>query len=562
MICPYCHTDNRDDRELCYHCNRDLTMLRVIVNKAKHHYNQALEYAERDRTDDAIHELQNTLDLDGSMIDAHVVLGTLYAKQNEFGKARDEWNAALALDHRLQKAHDYLNKAEHAVVVFPIVRRLKTINVGLLVLVGLIVALWGTTAFIHRRPAARFEQMHQTLERIAKADLNSDASLQALRAEGDNPVLPPIGREAAASLARAIEQQQRARLTDAHAALAEGAPLVALRLVAPLGAGGDKTLAADIGQIRTQAERQLLARVEEAARSAATGAGDLDKLRQAAAQATAALDGNAPARRQIEAVLARAEVSRAQYILEQARTLAAGDRVQLAIAETLTLRGKNPKLAGPIDEILRERLAVEVGRAAGDIRRLIDKGQLVDARARIGDFTALYASAGFKDADPRLAALAAQISASERRKAYAAALAAYDAKKFEAFLVMSQSPDALTTDTVERQALVKMREEAARRFAGQMYDWMNGLDSRFEAGTIDAQSAARVVENWQRVYDNGPKYARAPVLFYAAVSHFKLGQIERARELLERVRKEYPKSFIQSEVRNFEKKYGKQLGAK
>ncbi len=70
---------------------------------------------------------------------------------------------------------------------------------------------------------------------------------------------------------------------------------------------------------------------------------------------------------------------------------------------------------------------------------------------------------------------------------------------------MSQSPDALTTDTVERQALVKMREEAARRFAGQMYDWMNGLDSRFEAGTIDAQSAARVVSNWQRVYDTAPK---------------------------------------------------------
>lgn len=562
MICPYCHTDNRDDCESCYHCTRDLTMLRVIVNKAKHHYNQALEFAERDRTDDAIHELQNTLDLDGSMIDARVVLGTLYAKKEEFAKARDEWNAALALDHRLRKAHDYLNKAERAEVVFPVIRRLKSMNTWLIILAALIVAMWGATSYFRARPAEQIDQMSGTLDMIAKADLSSGASLQELRKADNNAALPFVSREAAANVARAIEQQQRAKLTEAHAALAEGAPLLALRMVSQINGAGDKTLSADIGQIRDQAEKQLLDRVDEAAKSAAAGTIEMDKLRQTADQAIQALDKDSPARKRIEAGLARAEVSRAQYILDQARGLAAGDQVQAIIPAMLKLRGKNPKLAAQIDEILGARLDSEVGHAAGDIQRLIGKGLLGDARAQVAEFMALYSSAGLKDADPRLAAFVSQISAAERRKAYAAAIAGYNAKKYEAFLAMSQDPDALTTDTVQRSTLAKMREEANRQFAGQMYDWMNGMDNRFETGAIDAQTAARVVENWQRVYDSGPKYGRAPVMFYAAVSHFKLGQTDRAKELIERVRKEYPKSFIQSEVRNFVKKYGKQIDVK
>lgn len=560
MICPYCHTDNRDDRELCYHCNRDLTMLRVIVNKAKHHYNQALEYAERDRTDDAIHELRNTLDLDGSMIDAHVVLGTLHAKKEEFARARDEWNAALALDHRLQKAHDYLNKAERAEVVFPIVRRLKTMNTWLILLLAMGAAMWAATSFYRTRPVELADQLSGMLDKIAKADLSGGDSLQELRKADNDAALPLVGREAAANVARAIEQQRRAKLTEARAALAEGAPLLALRMVSRIDGAGDKSLSVDIGQIRAQAEQQLLARVDEAARSAAAGTIEMDKLRQSADEAMQALDKNAPARKRIEAGIARAEVSRAQYILEQTRGIAAGDRVQSIVPKMLMLRDKNPKLAARIDEILRGRLDAEVGHAVNAIQKKVDKGLLGDARAQIGEFMTLYAGAGFKDADPRLAALAAQISAAERRKAYAAAVAAYNEKKYEPFLAMSQDPDALTTDTVARATLVQMRAEALRRFAGQMYDWMNAMDNRFETGTIDAQTAARVVENWRRVHDNGPKYSRAPVMFYAAVSYFKLGQTDRAKELIERVRKEYPKSFIQREVRGFVKKFGKQIG--
>ena len=94
MICPFCQTENRDDRGECYYCEKDLGMLRLIVNKAKHHYNQGLEYAERGHIDDAIAEIQNALDLDGSLVEARLVLGSLHAKKEMYDKARACWSGS------------------------------------------------------------------------------------------------------------------------------------------------------------------------------------------------------------------------------------------------------------------------------------------------------------------------------------------------------------------------------------------------------------------------------------------------------------------------------------
>ena len=57
MRCPFCKTENRDDLETCYSCEKDLSMLRLIVQKARAHFNRALEFAERDRNEEAIAEL-------------------------------------------------------------------------------------------------------------------------------------------------------------------------------------------------------------------------------------------------------------------------------------------------------------------------------------------------------------------------------------------------------------------------------------------------------------------------------------------------------------------------
>lgn len=112
MLCPFCKTENRDERETCYYCNKDLSMLRLIVNKSKHHYNLALEHAERGRYPEAIVELKNAIDLNSSYVNAYVVLGTIYAKMEEYDNAIEQWNKALNLDNKFLKVHEYLEKAQ------------------------------------------------------------------------------------------------------------------------------------------------------------------------------------------------------------------------------------------------------------------------------------------------------------------------------------------------------------------------------------------------------------------------------------------------------------------
>ena len=103
MLCPNCKTENRDERESCYHCEQDLAALRLVLNRAKNHYNLGLEHAERDRIDAAISEFKHALELDSSFSRAWAVLGTMYAKKEMYSEAKEAWQSALALDPSLQK---------------------------------------------------------------------------------------------------------------------------------------------------------------------------------------------------------------------------------------------------------------------------------------------------------------------------------------------------------------------------------------------------------------------------------------------------------------------------
>ena len=141
MQCPYCQTENREDREICYACDRDLSMLRLIVNKARHHYNQALEHAERGRVQEAIDELHNATDLDRRFVSALVVLGTLLARQGKFDEARETWEKALAIQPELDKAHRYLDKVESVRAVTPTVRNLQVVSAFLLLLAVVLVVM-------------------------------------------------------------------------------------------------------------------------------------------------------------------------------------------------------------------------------------------------------------------------------------------------------------------------------------------------------------------------------------------------------------------------------------
>ncbi len=107
-------------------------MLRLIVNKSKHHYMVAVEHAERGRYQEAIIELQNALDLDRQNVNAHVVLGTVYARMGQVDKAIKQWKEALNLNPMMTKAHEYIQRAENVKSILP---RFKIIPIAAIVLV-------------------------------------------------------------------------------------------------------------------------------------------------------------------------------------------------------------------------------------------------------------------------------------------------------------------------------------------------------------------------------------------------------------------------------------------
>ena len=106
-------------------------MLRLIVNKAKHHYNLAVEHAERNRFYEAITELQNSLDLNKNNVNARILLGTIHAKQKNLDKAIAEWETALAINPGSQKAFEYIIKAKAVEKALPVLKWFKYLMAGL-----------------------------------------------------------------------------------------------------------------------------------------------------------------------------------------------------------------------------------------------------------------------------------------------------------------------------------------------------------------------------------------------------------------------------------------------
>ena len=127
MRCPYCKTENRDDREKCYHCGKDLSMLRLIANRAKNHYNHALEHAERGRLNEAVGELNNALQLRSDFPEARLLLGTVYAQLKQYTEARQQWEKLLESNKSSERAHKYLADLPEAKRVLPAARRVRAV---------------------------------------------------------------------------------------------------------------------------------------------------------------------------------------------------------------------------------------------------------------------------------------------------------------------------------------------------------------------------------------------------------------------------------------------------
>lgn len=150
MKCPACNTENREDRAQCYHCQADLTILLIILNRAKQHYNNALEHAERGRTSEAIEDLKKAIELNSKHAPSHNVLGTLYAKKGLYQDAIAEWEAALSIDSTSKKAHEYIQQAQELSQTSALKKKLSmTKKIAGLFLLLFIVTLSYTVYFLY-----------------------------------------------------------------------------------------------------------------------------------------------------------------------------------------------------------------------------------------------------------------------------------------------------------------------------------------------------------------------------------------------------------------------------
>ncbi len=90
--------------ELEYILNPPVEDQTVATNHASPHLNYARMLVKAGKLDKALEQAKETLALDDHLANAHSLIGTIYARQNKCGKARPEFDKALAIDRNNQEA--------------------------------------------------------------------------------------------------------------------------------------------------------------------------------------------------------------------------------------------------------------------------------------------------------------------------------------------------------------------------------------------------------------------------------------------------------------------------
>lgn len=130
MRCPHCQTENREDRVACYHCGRDLTMVRLLVTRARMHFNTAVEQAREMRYFEALGELNSALELNSRFVEAHVLKGSILARIDRVEEAREALEEALKISPQTARAHRYLLELGDVEKLTPLRRRLRLVYTG------------------------------------------------------------------------------------------------------------------------------------------------------------------------------------------------------------------------------------------------------------------------------------------------------------------------------------------------------------------------------------------------------------------------------------------------
>lgn len=538
MQCPYCQTENREDRERCYACDKDISMLRLVVNKARHHYNDALEHAERGRVTEAVDELRHALDLDRSFASAHVVLGTLYAKQGEYEKARQSWETALSLQPELDKAHAYLQRVEAVQTSLPALRTYRWITIILLL------ALVGFTGWwIYEQRTDPNVQRLQSALRLYEQGVYGRAlrELEAVRRQSDANSPSNV---AAASLRHALQADLRQQVRRIQDLKFQGQYEEALRAITDLEERQpDNATSAALATIRQDIVHYYREEIQKLYEDYENDVPGVDyQMLASHVNRFLELYPDAPEKEEIRSYLIRGREAEAGRAVDRLRQEFARDhnytRARNDLARLMTQYPGSEALAGGRTDLIDEILVYMFQ----EFTDLVDKRQFDDAELLLEDI--LDSSDEFRDvADVSgHAALAGQVLA-EARRSHALReaenlLQAGDLESAEEALAHLATDPEVTG--AEREVLAELYASLQReQNRPPLPDLSEEEQQRFLSLEMDDEEASSTlanVEDWlARIEDEKERQA---LLARAAASAVKLEMEEEATSLTARLRRE------------------------
>lgn len=548
MQCPFCRTENREDRDHCYHCEKDLTMLRLIVHKARSHFNTALEYADRNRDEEAVGELVNALELDYSHIPSHVVLGTLYARLGDTEKAEEHWREALKLNPQLDKAHQYLGKVDVVRRDLPLVRRQR---LWVAMLLGLVVVL-GVGLYILNRPNPNRKRMEQAWRLYQTGRFREAAQLAEQADEVETPDLYVANTLLIGDIAR---ESQEMAVFRASRELREGRLREAVRLARGfLRADPSPDVRRRMEEILADAARQARIAVDETVEHYSAGATPRLRAQEALETYTMAA-GDAADPEFIQA--ARERMNRAEREREIAIGLAAV-RVappEEALLRLAALRERYPDAPRPAREY--EALAKALNRRAGEIVEAhLERGDLDGAAKAIEQARAVMeATHAGEDTAARIAAWGEKIARlrSERdeerqtqtvQALEAAFKKAYRDEDYEKAVEYGEKLVATVDDETMRGVFNVTLQRAHRALADERWRWMVDRGRQYVDGRVDKDAARRTVDWYPQVREHLSRKmyptSRDNLLFYYAMALRELGRRDEYAQAMRRLFRDFP----------------------
>jgi len=529
-------------------------MLRLIVQKARSHFNTALEFAERDRNEEAIAELNNALELDRSHVNSHIVLGTLYAKLGQIDKAEEYWKEALAIDPRFQKAREYLDKVGAGRRSLPVVRRQRFYMIAMMVFMCVLGA-WVVTAEWRQATKPSYAQLQrawtlyrtkddagalEALKKIPKADKDDLIAGQAL------VLADIIHTQERLLLEAAGKYLDRLDLPNAYSQMAE------LLNHTPPSEMASKAL-------------ELRGRIVEASEGAVSIALKMfqdDKATEAAVRRTldlhrAILGSAAPRDELLKASeLTLAALSRNRKVGAVVQEFKEKKIDEITLLKQLTaLRREYPDYA-KLQDLIRRFADPQEAAWTSRIETTLKAGDSDGASWSLANLRNLWEITQAPKTSERIAAYEKRIAKVRTDRMLAEIRSSHAAKDFEKTVELAQAVLATPIDETSRAVVETILAETQSGLADQRWQWMRRLDWRYTDGSISVEEAERTIRCYPQVekYLSRKAYPKVfdDMLFYLAMSYRRIGRTDKAHETFQQLLTKYPKSAFVRWVKHYQ----------